>query len=46
MGLAICRRIVERHGGEITATSIESEGSTFIVTYRPSHKMGEFTCVK
>jgi PAS domain S-box-containing protein len=32
MGLAICRRIVERHSGEITATSALEEGSTFIVT--------------
>ncbi len=32
MGLAICRRIVERHRGEITATSALEEGSTFIVT--------------
>jgi PAS domain S-box-containing protein len=32
MGLAICRRIVERHSGEITAVSSPGEGSTFIVT--------------
>jgi PAS domain S-box-containing protein len=32
MGLAICHRIVERHGGAITATSEVGQGSTFMVT--------------
>jgi signal transduction histidine kinase len=32
MGLAICRKITERHGGSISAQSIESQGATFVVT--------------
>ena len=32
MGLAICRKVVERHGGEITARSSPGEGSAFVVT--------------
>ncbi len=32
MGLAVCRRIVERHGGAITAESTPGEGTRFLVT--------------
>ena len=32
MGLAICKKIVERHSGQITARSEKGKGSTFIVT--------------
>jgi signal transduction histidine kinase len=32
MGLAICKKILERHSGKITAESAPGKGSTFIVT--------------
>lgn len=32
IGLSVCRRVVERHGGKISITSVVGEGSTFSFT--------------
>jgi signal transduction histidine kinase len=37
IGLAICRRIAERHGGTITATGRPGEGATFTITLPLEH---------
>jgi signal transduction histidine kinase len=37
IGLAICRRVAERHGGTITAASRPGEGTTFSITL-PLHQ--------
>ena len=41
IGLAICKKIVERHGGEITATSELGKGSMFVVTLPAEIKKGQ-----
>jgi PAS domain S-box-containing protein len=44
IGLAICRKITDRHGGTIVAKSTEGEGATFIVTLpvrQPSNEADE-----
>ena len=41
VGLAVCRRIAERHGGSITATSEPGRGSTFMVTLPISQHTGD-----
>lgn len=38
VGLAICRKIAERHGGSLTATSTPGEGATFILTLKATHE--------
>jgi signal transduction histidine kinase len=41
MGLAICRKIAERHRGRITAQSSPGNGATFLVTLPISQPQGE-----
>jgi PAS domain S-box-containing protein len=41
VGLAVVRRIAERHGGSITATSEPGRGSTFVVTLPASQHTGD-----
>jgi PAS domain S-box-containing protein len=40
IGLAICRKIAQRHGGDIRARSTPGEGATFIVTLPVKHGSG------
>jgi PAS domain S-box-containing protein len=41
MGLAICRKIVERHNGSITAQSVPQKGSTFLITLPLQQRQGD-----
>jgi signal transduction histidine kinase len=41
VGLSICRRVVEQHGGTITADAVPGEGARFTVRLRVSHPEGE-----
>lgn len=43
MGLAICRKVAERHGGSITATSTPGQGAKFVVTLRATSPSEEKT---
>lgn len=45
MGLAICQKIIHRHGGQITAISQEGVGSTFII-YLPTQQNKEVPTVE
>lgn len=39
IGLSVCRKIAERHGGQITARSVPDEGACFVVTLPQKHVM-------
>ncbi len=40
IGLAVCRKITDRHGGNIVAKSSEGEGAAFIVTLPVKERLG------
>ena len=41
IGLAVCKRIIDRHGGNITAKSKPGQGATFIITLPVIQPKGE-----
>lgn len=40
LGLDICKKIILKHKGDITAKSVQGKGSTFIITLPVKHEMG------
>ena len=44
IGLSICKRIAERHGGEIVATSIPGQGSKFIIRFPEGKSLDSKDC--
>ena len=42
IGLAVCRKIAERHGGTITAKSEPGQGATFVITLPVKQPQGEY----
>lgn len=40
MGLAICRKIAESHGGSLSATSTTGKGSIFTIELPKRHRSG------
>lgn len=43
VGLAVCRRIVERHHGHIAARSVPGEGAAFTITFPSTSPLGPAT---
>ena len=41
IGLALCKELLQLHGGHINVTSIEQKGSTFTVTIPQSHQLSQ-----
>ncbi len=42
VGLAVCRKIAERHGGTITAKSVPGQGAKFILTLPVKQPAGKY----
>lgn len=41
LGLTLCKKIMELHGGAITAESMEGRGSTFLLKFLPHARAGQ-----